>query len=57
MSQPQRARHMDVTNTVDVTDPVPVLGALRAILDARYADFDFSAVDTLVRDFASGWRK
>ena len=56
MSQPQRAGHMDVTNTVDVTDPVPVLAAVRSILDARYADFDFSAVDTLVRDFARLYR-
>ena len=56
MSPSQRARHMDVTNTVDVTDPVAVLTVLRSILDARYTGFDFSAVDTLVQDFSSLYR-
>ncbi|MBE9537697.1 MAG: hypothetical protein IMF06_01375 [Proteobacteria bacterium] len=56
MSPSQRARHMDVTNTIDVTDPMAVLAALQSILAARYPGFDFSAVDTLMRDFSRLYR-
>jgi len=42
---------MDVSNTVDVTDPTAVIIALRHILDVRYPGFDFTPVDTLVDDF------
>jgi hypothetical protein len=42
---------MDVSNTVDISDPGEVLMALRSILDARYPGFDFSPVDTLMGDF------
>ena len=52
MTLSQRARHMDVTNTVDVTDPAAVNVALRAILDRLYPGYDFTPVDTLVRDFS-----
>jgi len=51
-----RARHMDVSNTVDVTDSGAVTTALRAILDARYRGFDFSLVNTLVEDFSALYR-
>ena len=51
MNPAQRARHMDVSDTVDVTDPTAVAVALRAILDKRYPAFDFSLVDQLVADF------
>ena len=47
-----RKKHMDVSNTVDVTNPVAVTKAVRAILDQRYPDSDFSVVDTLVKDFS-----
>ena len=52
-AQRQRPGHMDVTNTVDVTDPAAVAVAVRRILQARYPDYDFSPVDALVEDFAS----
>lgn len=51
-----RAAHMDVSNTVDVTDPGAVAGAVRAILKARYPLEDFSPVDLLVSDLASLYR-
>ncbi len=51
MALSQRARHMDVTNRVDVTDPAAVNVALRAILGGLYPAYDFSPVDTLVGDF------
>ncbi len=47
----QRPAHMDVSNTVDVTDPGAVLTVLRQILDRRYPGFDFSPVNTLIADF------
>lgn len=47
----QRASHMDVSNTVDVTDPNAVIAALRSILDSRYPDFDFAPVNIMVEDF------
>ena len=52
MGQTQRAGHMDVSNTVDVSDPVAVAGAVRYILENRYQGFDFSPVDVLVKDFS-----
>jgi hypothetical protein len=52
MREAQRAGHMDVSNTVDVSDPVTVAGAVRAILENRYEGFDFSAVDSLFGDFS-----
>lgn len=51
MAPAPRAGHMDVSNTVDVTDPRAVASAVRAILQRRYRDVDFSIVDLLVQDF------
>lgn len=51
MRHPQRAGHMDVSNTVDVTDSVAVGVVVREMLSERYPDFDFSPIDTLVTDF------
>lgn len=52
MGQAQRAGHMDVSNTVDVSSSDAVSSAVRSILEGRYSGFDFSPVDTLVRDFS-----
>lgn len=50
MLDPARRGHMDVSNTVNVTDPTDVTAALRRILDRRYPEYDFSPVDRLVGD-------
>ncbi len=47
-----RASHMDVSNTVDVTDPTAVGEAVRSLLESRYVGFDFAPVDILINDFA-----
>lgn len=47
-----RASHMDVSNTVDVTDPRAVGEAVRTLLETRYPGFDFALVDVLITDFA-----
>lgn len=47
-----RKRHMDVSNTVDVTNPDAVTLAVRSILDGRYPGYDFSPVNKLVKDFS-----
>ena len=52
MGQAQREAHMDVSNTVDVSDPTAVARAVVSILEKRYAGFDFSRVDQLVMDFS-----
>jgi hypothetical protein len=52
MVEPVRQINLDVSGEVDVTDPDAVVPVLRAILDARYKDFDFSVVNTLVSDFS-----
>lgn len=46
-----RAPHLDVTGTVDVTDVAAVRDAVRALLDRRYAGFDFAPLATLFGDF------
>jgi len=51
MGQAERDGHMDVSNTVDVTDPRVVGAAVRDILETCHGDFDFSPVDILVEDF------
>ena len=51
MPMSQRANHMDVSNTVDVTDSCAVIAALRSILDSRYPEFDFAPVNIMVEDF------
>jgi hypothetical protein len=50
MGLAERAGHMDVSNSVDVTDPVAVCAAVRAILGQCYPGFDFSSVEHLVAD-------
>ena len=56
MAQAQRAGHMDVSNTVDVSDPVAVAGEVRRILENRYEGFDYSPIDQLARDFSRLYR-
>ena len=51
MSRLQRKHYMDVSNTVDVTNPAEVGGVVRGILERRYPGSDFSPVDLLVTDF------
>jgi hypothetical protein len=52
MLQIQRASCMDVSNTVDVTDPAAVSAEVQAILRKRFPQYDFSSVDVLVSDFS-----
>ena len=52
MRSSRREHHMDVSNTVDVTNPDAVGAEVRGILERRYPGFDFAPVDLLVRDFA-----
>tara|TARA_B110000503_G_scaffold20552_1_gene30915 strand:- start:31749 stop:32648 length:900 start_codon:yes stop_codon:yes gene_type:complete len=47
----QRAGHMDVSNTVDVSDPVRVADAVTRILTVRYPGADLSVLAVLFRDF------
>jgi len=42
---------MDVSNTVDVTNPAAVGEAVRTVLESRYPDFDFGSLDILIGDF------
>jgi len=56
MTPSPRTRQMDVSNTVDVTDPAAVTAAVRAIVDSRYPDFDFSVLDKLLADFIRLYR-
>ena len=51
MGQAERAGHMDVSNTVDVTDPRAVEAAIRDILEGCHANYDFSLLGILVEDF------
>ena len=51
MGHAQRAGHMDVSNTVDVSDPASVADAVGNILGNRYKEFDFSPIAVLVKDF------
>ena len=53
LPQPDRPAHMDVSNTVDVTDAGAVETEVRAILEGRYPGFDFSPLQLLFRDFAA----
>lgn len=52
MVQIRRASCMDVSNTVDVTDPAAVSSAVQTILQKRFVHYDFSLVDVLVSDFS-----
>jgi hypothetical protein len=47
----QRPGHMDVSNTVDVSDPVQVADAVTGILATRYPGFDLSPLAVLFHDF------
>ncbi|MFT7263795.1 MAG: hypothetical protein ACI9A2_001860 [Halioglobus sp.] len=47
-----RASHMDVSNTVDVTDPEAVGKFVRGLFESRYPGFNFAPVDVLITDFA-----
>ncbi|MFT4825641.1 MAG: hypothetical protein ACI9J0_003575, partial [Cryomorphaceae bacterium] len=40
-----RASHMDVSNTVDVTDPEAVGKFVRGLFESRYPGFNFAPVD------------
>ena len=42
VGQIQRAGHMDVSNSVDVSDPKAVMGEVMQILGKRYPGFDFA---------------
>ena len=56
MGQSKRPAYMDVSNTVDVTEPGDVGAAVRRILEVRYPLFDFTPVDTLVADLSRLYR-
>ena len=47
----QRAGHMDVSNTVDVSDPESVADVVSRILAALYPTFDLAPLAVLFRDF------
>ena len=51
MTPENRAPHMDVSNSVDVTDAAAVREAVLEILGARFARLDRDAVNILFRDF------
>lgn len=53
MGQRLRAEHMDVSNTVDVTDADVVGAEVRRIVESCHPGFDFSSLDVLVADFRS----
>lgn len=47
---------MDVSNTVDVTDPLAVDEVLQDLLRTRYPFYDFTVMGVLVHDFARLYR-
>lgn len=47
---------MDVTGTIDVSDPFAVCAEVKAILEKRYPDADFCKLDRLYADFAALYR-
>ncbi len=47
----ERAGHMDVSNTVDVSDPVNVASTVTSLLAACYPGFDLSPLGVLFHDF------
>ncbi len=51
MGNYQRAGHMDVSNTVDVTDVANVRAVVQALLSARYPALDVDALQRLFQDF------
>jgi len=56
MGQAGRAAHMDVSNTVDVSDPAAVSAEVCRILSACYPGSDFSQIEILVADFSRLYR-
>lgn len=48
--------HFDVTGQVDVTDPIAVCAAVKALFTERYPGYDFSLLDILYRDFSLLYR-
>ncbi|MDE0951511.1 MAG: hypothetical protein OSA45_09590 [Halioglobus sp.] len=52
VGQIQRAGHMDVSNSVDVSDPKAVMGEVMQILGKRYPGFDFAPLPVLFGDFS-----
>ena len=56
MGSANRTVNMDVSNSVDVTDPNAVGAEVLAILGARYPLSDFSAVNTLITDLTRLYR-
>jgi hypothetical protein len=56
MNRAVRASHMDVSNSVNVTDPIEVGKVVRDMLGDRYPDIDLRLIDTLVTDFARLYR-
>jgi hypothetical protein len=48
----QRAGYMDVSNTVDVTNPTAVANAVTRILEARYPAFNLAPLARLFGDFS-----
>ena len=51
-----RARHNDVSDTVDVTDPEAVTAALLEILGQHYSASELAAIPQVVADFARLYR-
>ena len=56
MGSANRSANMDVSSSIDVTDPDAVAAAVLAILQARYPLSDFSAVNMLVADLTRLYR-
>ncbi|MCP3908532.1 MAG: hypothetical protein GY712_11010 [Oceanicoccus sp.] len=53
---PQSRLTMDVSGSIDVTDPAMVSNAVLAIFQRRYPGFDFSLIERLYKDFAALYR-
>lgn len=56
MLMPSRRREMDVTNTVDVTNPDAVTTAVTGILGRHYRQDELAIIPTLFADFARLYR-
>ena len=50
MPRPGRKPHMDVTNSIDVTDPSAVADEIRRLLEQRFHTHSFARVDSIVAD-------
>ncbi|MEM9253972.1 MAG: hypothetical protein AAGA91_00910 [Pseudomonadota bacterium] len=56
MGQLQPTRYMDVSNTVDVSDPASVCLSVLSILDSSYPDFDSALLSRVFVDFERLYR-